>query len=55
VERIRDYELEREQELFGGKIVDDNFLHALRIYRDTVSGAVRLQASVHKGEMKRCV
>ncbi|GES58531.1 hypothetical protein ATEIFO6365_0004068200 [Aspergillus terreus] len=53
VERIRDYELEREQELFGGKIVDDNFLHALRIYRDTVSGAVRLQASVHKGEMKR--
>ncbi|KAL4897115.1 hypothetical protein BDV59DRAFT_169828 [Aspergillus ambiguus] len=53
VERIRDYELEREQELFGGKIVDDNFLHALRVYRDTVSGAVRLQASVHKGEMRR--
>jgi len=35
------------------QIVDDDFLHALRVYRDNVSGAVRLQASVHKGEMKR--
>ncbi|RAL01701.1 uncharacterized protein BO80DRAFT_424532 [Aspergillus ibericus CBS 121593] len=53
VERIRDYELDEEEELFGGQIVDDDFLHALRVYRDNVSGAVRLQASVHKGEMKR--
>ncbi|PYI10128.1 hypothetical protein BO78DRAFT_306645 [Aspergillus sclerotiicarbonarius CBS 121057] len=53
VERIRDYELDEEEELFGGQIVDDGFLHALRVYRDNVSGAVRLQASVHKGEMKR--
>ncbi|KAA8646268.1 uncharacterized protein ATNIH1004_007695 [Aspergillus tanneri] len=53
VERIRDYELDDEVELFGGQIVDDNFLHALRIYRDNISGVVRLQASVHKGEMKR--
>ncbi|KAF7596463.1 hypothetical protein BBP40_001770 [Aspergillus hancockii] len=53
VDRIRDYELDDEEELFGGPIVDDNFLHALRIYRDRTSGAVRLQASVHKGEMKR--
>ncbi|KAH8426939.1 uncharacterized protein LDX57_004662 [Aspergillus melleus] len=53
VERIRDYELDDEEELFGGQIVDDNFLHALRVYRDNISGAVRLQASVHKGEMKR--
>jgi hypothetical protein len=28
-------------------------LHALRIFRDRFTGAVRLQASVHKGEMKR--
>jgi hypothetical protein len=28
-------------------------MHALRVYRDTKTGAVRLQASVHKGEMKR--
>ncbi|GFF49808.1 hypothetical protein IFM51744_07178 [Aspergillus udagawae] len=53
VESIRDYELDNEEELFGGQILDDNYLHALRIYRDKVSGAVRLQASVHKGEMKR--
>ncbi|PYH45441.1 uncharacterized protein BP01DRAFT_356486 [Aspergillus saccharolyticus JOP 1030-1] len=53
VETIRDYELAQEEELFGGQIVDDDFLHALRVYRDEVSGAVRLQASVHKGELKR--
>ncbi|CBF83813.1 predicted protein [Aspergillus nidulans FGSC A4] len=39
VSQIRDYELFHEQELFAS---------------DTVTGAVRLQASVHKGEMKRC-
>ncbi|TQB70427.1 hypothetical protein MPDQ_000455 [Monascus purpureus] len=57
VENIRDYELEMEEELFGGdagrQINDDGFLHALRVYRDAVSGAVRLQSSVHNGEMKR--
>ena len=35
------------------QIIDDNYLHALRIYQDTITGAVRLQASVHKGEMDR--
>ena len=35
------------------QIVDDNFLHALRIFRDKASKAVRLQASVHRGELKR--
>lgn len=54
VQHIRDYELRDEEELFGGQIVDDGYLHALRVYRDTISGAVRLQASVHDGEMKRC-
>lgn len=34
-------------------IDDDNFTHALRIYRDRISGAIRLQASVHEGDMKR--
>lgn len=37
------------------QIVDDDFLHALRIYRDRNSRAVRLQASVLHGEMKRFV
>ncbi|OJJ85534.1 uncharacterized protein ASPGLDRAFT_65522 [Aspergillus glaucus CBS 516.65] len=53
VARIRDYELDDEVELYGGQIIDDNYLHALRIYQDTITGAVRLQASVHKGEMDR--
>lgn len=37
------------------QIIDDNFLHALRVYRDRDTKAVRLQASVHRGEMKRSV
>ncbi|KAJ6096205.1 hypothetical protein N7486_006951 [Penicillium sp. IBT 16267x] len=53
VDDIRDYELEDEEELFGGQIVDDDYPHALRVYQDSVSGAVRLQASVHKGTMDR--
>ncbi|KAL2829663.1 hypothetical protein BDW59DRAFT_32425 [Aspergillus cavernicola] len=53
VTQIRDYELPQEVELFGSPIMDDGFVHALRVYRDKVTGAVRLQASVHKGEMKR--
>ncbi|KAL4768134.1 hypothetical protein BDW60DRAFT_198526 [Aspergillus nidulans var. acristatus] len=53
VSQIRDYELFHEEELFASPIIDDDFVHALRVYRDTVTGAVRLQASVHKGEMKR--
>ncbi|KAL2867099.1 uncharacterized protein BJX67DRAFT_114289 [Aspergillus lucknowensis] len=53
VDRIRDYELNHEEELFGSPILDDDFVHALRVYRDGVTGAVRLQASVHRGEMKR--
>ncbi|KAL4916282.1 hypothetical protein BDW62DRAFT_186420 [Aspergillus aurantiobrunneus] len=53
VSQIRDYELNQEEELFASPIMDDDFLHALRVYRDKFTGAVRLQASVHKGEMKR--
>ncbi|KAJ5644954.1 hypothetical protein N7507_010965 [Penicillium longicatenatum] len=53
VDYTRDYELDDEEELFGGQIVDDNYPHALRVYQDRVSGAVRLQASVHKGIMDR--
>lgn len=39
----------------GSQINDDGFLHALRVYRDAISGAVRLQSSVHNGEMKRYI
>lgn len=37
------------------KIVDDHYEHALRLYRDRDSGALRLQASVLRGELKRFV
>ncbi|KAJ5648202.1 hypothetical protein N7490_004574 [Penicillium lividum] len=53
IDDIRDHELDGEEELFGGQIVDDSYLHALRVYQDKTSGAVRLQASVHKGTMDR--
>ncbi|KAJ5634778.1 hypothetical protein N7528_002620 [Penicillium herquei] len=52
VDDIRDYLLDGEEELFGGTIVDNNYLHALRVFRDQISGAVRLQASVYEGHMK---
>ncbi|OKL62854.1 hypothetical protein UA08_01720 [Talaromyces atroroseus] len=53
VQDIRDFDLAAEEEMFGGPIIDDNHMHALRIYRDRVSGAIRLQASIHEGSMKR--
>ncbi|GLI73218.1 hypothetical protein PoHVEF18_001432 [Penicillium ochrochloron] len=51
VEDIRDYELDGEREIYGGQIIDDEYHHALRVYRDKTTKAVRLQASVHKGDM----
>ncbi|KAJ5888010.1 hypothetical protein N7495_008051 [Penicillium taxi] len=53
VEDIRDYELEGEEELYGGLILDDDYTHALRVYQDNGTGAVRMQASIYKGEMER--
>lgn len=38
---------------YAGAIVDSDFHHALRIYHDKISGAVRLQASVVDGELDR--
>lgn len=37
----------------GSQIIDDDFVYALRVYRDKLSKAVRIQTSVHKGEMDR--
>jgi hypothetical protein len=38
-----------EMEEFSGEIKDDNFLHALRIYRDKDSGCIRLEARPRRG------
>ncbi|EDN02155.1 predicted protein [Histoplasma mississippiense (nom. inval.)] len=40
-----------EKEIYGGLILDDSYLHALRIFQDRASGVIRLQASIHSGEM----
>ncbi|EKV05998.1 hypothetical protein PDIG_81950 [Penicillium digitatum PHI26] len=37
--------------MFARTITDDDYVHALRVYKDTVTGAVRLQASVYLGDM----
>lgn len=38
---------------FAGAIIDSDFNHALRIYQDKITGAIRLQASVLRGELDR--
>lgn len=53
IRQIQDHELVGEKEIFGGKIVDDHYLHALRVFRDRNSKAVRLQASAMTGELAR--
>ena len=52
-EGIKDHELDGEEELFAGKILDDDYQHVLRILYDTDSKAVRLSAAVMDGELKR--
>ncbi|KAA6407887.1 MAG: hypothetical protein FRX48_08238 [Lasallia pustulata] len=46
-------ELRGEELEFSGRILDDHYVHALRIYRDRDSHAIRLEASVHTGELRR--
>lgn len=44
--------LEGEERLFDCLIFDDGYHHDFGIYKDTGTGVVRLQASVHGGEMR---
>lgn len=53
IREIDDHNLAGEREIFGGKIVDDHYLHGLRVFLDRHSKAVRLQASVMTGELTR--
>lgn len=52
VSEIADHELYGEICPFAGEICDDDYRHALRIYRDHYSKAIRLQASILTGQMK---
>ncbi|KAI4095456.1 MAG: hypothetical protein LQ339_007236 [Xanthoria mediterranea] len=53
VELFDDHEMHGEKSIYAGKIRDDEFLHALRVYKDRDCGGIRLQASVLRGELKR--
>ena len=48
-----DHRIHGEELLFGGKIVDDGYEHALWLLQDQDTGVVRLEASIPTGEMKR--
>ncbi|KAL8822804.1 MAG: hypothetical protein Q9191_006472, partial [Dirinaria sp. TL-2023a] len=41
-----------EREHFAHYIVDDQYEHVLRLFKDRDSGAVRLQASVRSGDLR---
>ncbi|KAL8916942.1 MAG: hypothetical protein Q9208_008263 [Pyrenodesmia sp. 3 TL-2023] len=47
-----DHLIHGEKSIYAGKIIDDNFEHALRVFRDRDSGGIRLQASVRRGELE---
>ena len=53
IREVRDHELRGEEEVFGGRVYDDSYEHALRLWKDRSSGGIRLQASVLRGELKR--
>ncbi|KAF6239034.1 hypothetical protein HO173_002906 [Letharia columbiana] len=50
---IKDYDVHKEKELFAGRIVDDRYEHALRLFQEKDTGVVRLQASAQTGTLKR--
>ncbi|KAI9875374.1 MAG: hypothetical protein M1830_008567, partial [Pleopsidium flavum] len=52
VSNIDDHEVDGEVEIFAGKIYDDSYLHALRVYQDRDSKGIRIQASALAGEMR---
>ncbi|WPH02900.1 Hypothetical protein R9X50_00576800 [Acrodontium crateriforme] len=41
-----------EDEIFGGEIIDGSLHHALRLWRDSTSGVVRLEACALRGPMQ---
>lgn len=50
---IADARISGEDRIFHAEISDDSFPHALSVFRDRETHAVRLQASVLEGELKR--
>ncbi|KAF2431256.1 hypothetical protein EJ08DRAFT_193635 [Tothia fuscella] len=48
-DKIHKRERSEEIEEWAGEIKDDNYLHAVRIYRDKDSGGIRLEARARRG------
>jgi hypothetical protein len=53
VKDLDDHILDGEIVVFERKIIDDNYQHALQIFKDSNSGGIRLQASALRGPLKR--
>ncbi|RDW66154.1 hypothetical protein BP6252_09789 [Coleophoma cylindrospora] len=49
-----DYRLGNERRLFRERIVDDGYAHYLSVFRDERTRALRLQATVCEGELRKC-
>ncbi|KAK3167224.1 hypothetical protein OEA41_010350 [Lepraria neglecta] len=49
----QDAELRHEEVVFAGRIIDDHYEHALRLFQEEDSGGLRLEASVVRGDLKR--
>ncbi|VUC19871.1 unnamed protein product [Clonostachys rosea] len=49
-----DYVLGSERMLFHARISDDGFWHSLIVYKDVLSGGIRLHAAVWEGELRSC-
>ncbi|WYZ42779.1 hypothetical protein EsH8_VI_000478 [Colletotrichum jinshuiense] len=50
----KEYRLLGEKRLFQAQIIDDNFKHALIVYRDLATQGIRLHAAVWDGELRHC-
>ena len=55
IRTLDDHMLEGETVPFSAVIIDDNYQHALQIFKDIDSGGIRIQASALKGPLKRQV
>jgi hypothetical protein len=49
-----EYSLRGEKKLFQARITDDGFWHSLIVYKDTMTGGIRLHAAVWEGELRLC-
>jgi hypothetical protein len=49
-----EFTLKGEKKLFQARISDDGFWHSLIVYKDQMTGGIRLHAAVWSGELRQC-